>query len=163
MEKGEVKLKLEAVNVDEVIKSVVDEFKPMLIKDNLRMKIEVEKDLPPAKADYKELRHVLRNLVSNAIKFNREGGEIGIEARKMGDMIEVCVSDTGIGIPEDKLNKIFERFYQIDSSPTRRYGGTGMGLAIVKEVVEAHGGKVTVESELGKGSRFCFTLPAWRD
>jgi signal transduction histidine kinase len=163
IEKGEVKLKLGAVNVEEVIKSVVDEFKPMYIKDNLKVRVEVEEDLPLAKADYKELRHVLRNLVSNAIKFNREGGEIVIEARKMGDMIEVCVSDTGIGIPEDKLDKIFERFYQIDSSPTRRYGGTGMGLAIVKEVVEAHGGRVTVESELGKGSRFCFTLPAWRD
>jgi signal transduction histidine kinase len=163
MEKGEVELKLGAVNVGEVIEAIVDEFKPMFIKDNLRLKIEVETDLPAANADYKELRHVLRNLISNAIKFNREGGEIGIEAREVEDMIEVCVSDTGIGIPEDKLDKIFERFYQIDSSPTRRYGGTGMGLAIVKEVVEAHGGRVTVESKLGEGSRFCFTLPVWRE
>jgi|Deesub1362A_J573_1020465.scaffolds.fasta_scaffold05607_3 PAS domain S-box-containing protein len=163
MERGEVELKLGAVNVGQVIGAVVDEFQPMFIKDRLRVRVEVEKGLPPAKADYKELRHVLRNLVSNAIKFNRDGGEIGIEAREVEDMIEVCVSDTGIGIPEDKLDKIFERFYQIDSSPTRRYGGTGMGLAIVKEVVEAHGGRVTVESELGKGSRFCFTLPVWRE
>jgi len=163
IERGEIKLKLEAVDVCEVIDEIVDEFRPVFIKDRLRVKVEVENDLPPAMADYKGLRHVLRNLVSNAIKFNREGGEICIEARKMGDMIEVCVSDTGIGIPEDKLEKIFERFYQIDSSPTRRYGGTGMGLAIVKEVVEAHGGRVTVESELGRGSRFCFTMPVWRD
>jgi two-component system sensor histidine kinase VicK len=105
---------------------------------------------------------VLRNLISNAIKFNKEGGEIIIEARERGNMVEVCVSDTGIGIPEDRLDKIFERFYQVDSSPSRRYGGTGLGLAIVKETVEAHGGRITVESKLGKGSRFCFTLPAAR-
>jgi two-component system sensor histidine kinase VicK len=84
---------------------------------------------------------------------------VTIEAAQRNDMVEVCVSDTGIGIPEDKQEKLFERFYQVDSSMTRRYGGTGMGLAIAKEIVEAHGGRITVKSEPGKGSKFCFTLP----
>jgi|Deesub1362B_J571_1020462.scaffolds.fasta_scaffold00928_3 PAS domain S-box-containing protein len=162
-EKGEVELKLEAVDMAQVINLVTDELKPMLIKENIKTEINVDKKLPLARADQKQLRHVLRNLLSNAIKFNREGGSITIEAREKLGMLEVCVSDTGIGIPKDKLDKIFERFYQVDSSPTRRYGGTGLGLAIVKEIVEAHGGRVTVESELGKGSKFCFTIPVWRE
>lgn len=161
-EKGEVELNLEAVDVVQMIKLVRDEFEPMLVTEGIKMEVNVE-NIPPAKADPQQLKHVLRNLISNAIKFNRKGGSVTIEAREKGSMVEVCVSDTGIGIPEDKLEKIFERFYQMDSSPTRHYGGTGMGLAIVKEVVEAHGGEVMVKSKLGEGSTFCFTLPAWRE
>ncbi len=161
-EKGMVKLNLEAVDVAQMIKRVVYEFEPMLITEGIKMEIDVEK-VPHAMADPKQLGHVLRNLISNAIKFNRRGGRITINARERGGLVEVCISDTGIGIPDDKLDKIFERFYQIDSSPTRRYGGTGMGLAIVKEVVEAHGGEVTVKSKVGEGSTFCFTLPIWRE
>ena len=74
-------------------------------------------------------------------------------------MVEICVEDTGIGIPEDELEKIFEPLYQIDASSTRQYGGTGMGLAITKEIIKASGGKISVKSEVGKGSTFCFTLP----
>lgn len=162
LERSKSELKMEEVNLVQLITLVSDEFKPMLIKDKIKMKISIENCLPPVRADNKQLKHVLRNLISNAIKFNKEGGEIIIEARERGNMVEVCVSDTGIGIPEDRLDKIFERFYQVDSSPSRRYGGTGLGLAIVKETVEAHGGRITVESKLGKGSRFCFTLPAAR-
>jgi|Deesub1362A_J573_1020465.scaffolds.fasta_scaffold05338_4 PAS domain S-box-containing protein len=161
--KGERRLKLEPVDVAELIKQVSDEFKPMLVKAKLTMEISLAEDLPKVRADREQLKLVVRNLLNNAIKFNREGGRINIRAEKEHGMIKVCVSDTGIGIPEDRLDKIFERFYQVDSSPTRRYGGAGMGLAIVKEVVEAHGGRVTVESELGKGSTFCFTLPIWRE
>jgi signal transduction histidine kinase len=163
MRRGERRLKLEPIDVAELIRQVIDEFRPMLIKGKLTMEMSLAEDLPKVRADREQLRLVLRNLLSNAVKFNREGGRITIRAENKHDMLEVCVSDTGIGIPKDKLDKIFERFYQVDSSPTRRYGGAGMGLAIVKEVVEAHGGRVTVESELGKGSTFCFTLPIWRE
>ncbi len=153
------KLELEPVDVAGAITIVGGEVKSTLTKNKVNMKIDMKEDLPEVRADYKELAHVLRNLVDNAIKFNKEGGEVIVRAGEKNGMVEVCVSDTGIGIPEDEFDKIFEYFYQLDSSPTRSYSGTGMGLAIAKEVVEAHGGEITVESELDKGSRFCFTVP----
>jgi signal transduction histidine kinase len=159
MERDGGQLKLTALNLAQAITLVSGEFKPLAIKNNVKMKVRVEEDLPVVRADYEQLRHVLRNLIHNAIKFNKEEGEIIIEAREKKSMVEVHVSDTGIGIPKDKQEEIFERFYQADSSLTRRYGGTGMGLAIAKEIVEAHGGRIWVESELGRGSRFCFTIP----
>ncbi len=116
-------------------------------------------ELPRVKGDFKALKHVFHNLIDNAIKFNKDGGEVLIEAREKQGMIEVCVSDTGIGIPRELQKKVFERFYQVDSSLTRRYGGTGMGLEIAREIMEAHGGEIKVESRPGGGSRFCFTLP----
>jgi signal transduction histidine kinase len=159
MERGKRVLKLEAVNLAQIIALVCGEFEPLVIKGKIKMDVRVEEDLPMVRADYRQMRYVLRNLIHNAIKFNKPGGRVNIEAAKKKGMVEVCMSDTGIGIPKDKQEKIFERLYQVDSSITRRYGGTGMGLAIVKEIVEAHGGKIKVESEVGEGSRFCFTLP----
>jgi signal transduction histidine kinase len=159
MEKGRRELKLTAVDVAQAVALVCGEFEPLVIRSKLKMRVRVEEDLPLVKADYEQLRHVLRNLIGNAVKFNKEGGSVTIEAAKKKDMVEICVSDTGIGIPKNKLSKIFGLLYQVDSSMTRSYGGTGMGLAIVKEIVEAHGGKIEVESEPGNGSRFCFTLP----
>jgi PAS domain S-box-containing protein len=163
MEKGKRELKLEEMNLANAIALVSGEFKPMLIKSKLKLEVNVAEDLPLVRVDYEQLLHVLRNLIHNAIKFNKEGGSIAIEAREKEGMVEVCVSDTGIGISKEYQKKIFDRFYQVDSSLTRRYGGTGMGLAIVKEIVEAHGGRIWVESELGKGSRFCFTLPIFKE
>ena len=162
MSRGERRLRFKPVDLATLIRQVADEFTPLLIKNKLTLEINLPENLPKARADGKELRLVMRNLLSNAVKFNRKGGRIIITAEKKGDMLKVCVSDTGIGIPKDKLDKIFDAFYQVDSSPTRRYGGTGLGLAIVKEVVEAHGGEVEVESEVGRGSTFCFTVPAWK-
>jgi len=156
MEQG--KRKLEDVNLADVITHVSSEFKPMLIKDELKMETNVQENLPMARANHKQLMHVLRNLISNAIKFNKRGGKILIEARQKGEFAEVSVADTGIGIPKDDLPKVFDRFYQVDASTSRASGSAGMGLAVVKEIVEAHGGKIGVESE-PKGTRFCFTLP----
>lgn len=160
LEEGGVESKLEMVEVRPAVDRLVAEFMPMIQERKLKIEVKVGRDVC-ARTDPKHFVHVLRNLISNAVKFNRRGGKIVIEARRNGDKVEVCISDTGIGIPGDKLDKIFERFYQVDSSLTRRYGGTGMGLAIVKELVEVNGGEVWVSSKLGEGSRFCFTLPAW--
>ncbi|MEE8358883.1 MAG: ATP-binding protein [Candidatus Hydrothermarchaeales archaeon] len=159
METAKTEVNLSSVNLAQLITFQKAEFKPLLIKDKLKMKVQVEKGLPMVRADYGELRHVLRNLLGNAIKFTPPEGNITIEAKKKADMVEVCVTDTGVGIAKKHHKKIFDRLYQIDSRATRKYSGTGMGLAIVKEIVEAHGGKITVESKPGKGSRFCFTLP----
>jgi len=110
-------------------------------------------------ADEQRLSQVLDNLVNNAIKFSKPGGTITLRLRDERSFARIEVQDMGIGIPSDKLEKIFDRFYQADGSSTRRYGGVGLGLAICKSILTAHGGKIWAESEVGKGSRFIFTLP----
>ena len=110
-------------------------------------------------ADDQRLSQVLDNLVNNAIKFSKPGGTITLRLREEHSFARIEVEDMGIGVPADKLEKIFDRFYQADGSSTRRYGGVGLGLAICKSILTAHGGKIWAESEVGKGSRFIFTLP----
>jgi PAS domain S-box-containing protein len=110
-------------------------------------------------ANEKSLNMVFTNLISNAIKFNRRGGTVDITAEREDSFVKFCVADTGVGIPKKEIDKVFDRFYQVDASIRRNYPGTGLGLAIAKGLVEAHGGKIWVESELGKGSKFFFTLP----
>ena len=116
-------------------------------------------DLALVHADRDRVNQILENLISNAIKFSPNGGAITVRLEEVGEMVQVSVSDTGIGIPSDQFERIFERFYQVDGSATRKFGGAGLGLAIVKRIVEAHGGRIWVESELGHGSTFSFTLP----
>ena len=146
------------VDLAEVITHVSNEFVPIAAKNRIDIKVEIEKELPIVLGSRNQLMHVIRNLLHNAVKFNKIGGEVTVKASKKGKHVKVCVIDTGIGIPADKLENIFDRFYQVDSSSTRRYGGTGMGLAIVKEIIESHRGRVSVESELGTGSKFCFIV-----
>jgi two-component system phosphate regulon sensor histidine kinase PhoR len=110
------------------------------------------------------LTSAINHLMDNAIKFTPAGGRISVSARQTTGAdghtgIEIAVQDTGIGIPADQHEKVFDRFYQVDSSLTRQYGGVGIGLAVVKQCIEAHGSSVTVESEPGKGSTFRFRLP----
>jgi signal transduction histidine kinase len=159
IERRHFKVNLEEISIADIIAIVLEEFGGVAERRKVALEMRVEEGIPSVKADFEKIRHALRNLVDNAIKFNREGGRVEIHASQKKDEVLVCISDTGIGITKDKLDKIFDRMYQIDASLTRRYGGTGMGLAIVKETIKAHGGRVTVESELGRGSRFCFTLP----
>jgi signal transduction histidine kinase/HAMP domain-containing protein len=159
MEKREVKIKLEAIDTGSTINRVVNEFRALAEKKKILLETKVPERLPRVMADYKEMGHVLRNLLSNALKFTDPGGRVTVSARKLRDMVEICVRDTGIGIAKEHHQKIFERLYQVDSSITRRYGGTGLGLAIAKDIVEAHGGKIKVDSDIGRGSKFCFTLP----
>ena len=116
-------------------------------------------DLPLAQVDRERLKLVFYHLLDNAIKFSPAGGWITISIRQESEGFLVAVSDTGIGISPDKLEKIFERFYQSDGSSTRRFGGMGIGLALARRIVEAHGGKIWAVSEPGKGSTFYFTLP----
>lgn len=110
-------------------------------------------------ADRGRITQVLNNLIGNAMKFSPDGGTIRLHLEEQSAYVEVTISDDGIGVPPDKLNRIFERFYQIDGSARRRFGGAGIGLAIVKRIVDAHQGEIWVESELNKGSRFTFRLP----
>ena len=152
----------EMADIEWVVDMGVGMFRKAAEKKGMRIEVlkPAEDRLPLVKGDPEKVLHVLGNLLDNAIKFSREGGKVVVEAaRKNGD-VEVCVSDTGVGIPRYKLSRVFDRFYQVDPGLTRRYGGTGMGLAVAREIVEGYGGGIRVESEEGKGSRFCFTLPA---
>lgn len=122
------------------------------------MENQVPTDLPPIAGDENRLQQILLNLVVNAIKFTPEGA-VTVSAEVRDNMVEVRVSDTGIGIPADKLEVIFQSFAQVDTSAERTYGGTGLGLPITKQLIELHGGMIGVESLLGQGSHFIFTMP----
>ena len=127
--------------------------------DKHTFELDVDEDLPTVVADEDKVDQILTNLTNNAIKYSPKGGVITISAHKDGDGIVVGIADHGMGIPKDHLPKIFDRFHRVDNRDTREVGGTGIGLYLVKHLVEAHGGKIWVESEVGKGSNFLFTLP----
>jgi two-component system sensor histidine kinase ChiS len=119
-------------------------------------------NLPPLYADRDKIKHVLANLIGNAIKFTGDGGRIWVSFSRRGkneDELVVEVGDTGRGIARDHFELVFREFAQVDASPSRPHHGTGLGLAIARKLVELHSGSIWVESELGKGSRFFFTLP----
>jgi two-component system sensor histidine kinase ChiS len=131
---------------------------PLLAGKSLVLKNEIPPDLPSVEGDENRLQQILHNLVGNAIKFT-ESGTVAVAAAVKDGMVEVAISDTGIGISKDKQQDIFKSFEQVDASISREYGGTGLGLAITKSLVELHGGKIWVESEVGNGATFIFTLP----
>jgi two-component system, OmpR family, phosphate regulon sensor histidine kinase PhoR len=120
-------------------------------------------NLPRVRGDANLLRDVLRNLLDNAIQYTPPGGRVQVTAAVDGGFAVVTVSDTGIGIPQSDQPRIFERFYRVDAARSREVGGTGLGLSIAKHVVEAHGGKIWVESTVGSGSTFRFSVPLERN
>ncbi len=153
---GKIDLLMERVNLLKAVKEYVKEIKP--VEKRIDIKINIPRYLH-VRADRNRLHDIYINLLSNAFKFTPAGGEIRIGARRENDVVLVEVSDTGVGIPEDLWEKVFDEFYQVDR---RRYGGTGLGLTIVRNIVEEHGGKIWVNSEVGKGSSFYFTVPLAR-
>ena len=114
-------------------------------------------------ADEEKIEKIIHNLLSNAFKFTKEGGEIILNLKIHEKTAVISVSDSGIGIPGDQLNKMFDRFYQVDSSQTRGYEGSGLGLALAKDLVELHHGKISVNSKEGKGTTFTVTLPLGKE
>jgi signal transduction histidine kinase len=160
LEKVEVGIvNFQSVSLVEVARNSVVGAAMTAKKAGLRIELEAPDDLPLVYADPDRLGQVFDNLLGNAIKFSPSGSAIIVRLSRSGDFVHADVEDHGIGIPADKLDRIFDRFYQVDGSTTRRYGGTGLGLAIVKTIVESHGGRVVVESEVGVGSDFSFILP----
>jgi signal transduction histidine kinase len=150
------------VALDELARTAVEDFRVTCDQADLSLQAEIAADLLPVSGSIIYLRRVLDNLLSNAIKFTPAGGTITVRVWQQGDQVALAVRDTGIGIPSDQLERVFERFYQVDGSTRRRYGGVGLGLALVKEIVERHSGQVRVESKVDKGSEFIVTLPACR-
>ncbi|MDQ6662229.1 MAG: ATP-binding protein, partial [Chloroflexota bacterium] len=139
---------------------VVDQLKPMANNKGLSLTLEMEDSLPRVMADSHRIPQIVINLVSNALKFTEKGG-VTIHCSEMEDynMLRIAVRDTGIGISPAALDYIFEAFRQADGSTTRRFGGTGLGLTIARKLIELQGGEVAVESIIGQGSTFSFTLP----
>jgi len=147
------------VPLDELARAAVEDFQMVTRQAGLTLHAEIAPHLPPVSGPYGHLRRVLDNLISNAVKFTPEGGTITLRLRQEGKQVILEISDTGIGLPADQLERIFERFYQVDGSIKRKYGGMGLGLALVKEIVEVYGGCVTVESQVGEGTTFTIRLP----
>jgi len=150
------------VDVAKLAQGLVDDARPRLAHAKLEASVRCRTS-PVAWADRKALEQVLENLLTNAIRYSDEGGAITIAVEERAEAVEVSIEDTGIGIPEDLLDRIFERFYRVDASRSRAIGSTGLGLAIVRHLVQAMGGTIRVESQIGVGSRFTFTLPRAAD
>jgi signal transduction histidine kinase len=149
------------VEVPGLVRGIVDGFALQARDKNIALSAAVEGPVPTITGDARRLGEVLRNLVANALAYTPTGGRIDVRVQPTQDGgVEVAVADTGIGIGPQDLANVFERFYRTDKSRTRATGGAGLGLTIAKRLVEAHGGKIGVESEPGRGSRFWFTLPA---
>lgn len=149
----------ELVDMADLVNKMLVDFNLAVAKAGLTLEVQVEPDLPPVFGNPTHLNQVLDNLLGNALKFTPAGGSISVSLAKEHNKLVLHVSDTGVGIPNDQLGRVFERFYQVDGSMSRRFGGAGLGLALVKEVVEAHGGKVDLDSQVGQGSTFTVTLP----
>jgi signal transduction histidine kinase len=144
--------------MQDVVHTVFASVESLAAEKHLALHMHVPPDLPLGRGDEQRLSQVLLNLLGNAIKFT-DTGEITVQVTTDDGLFTVAVSDTGPGISEADQQRIFEEFQQADSSSTRKQGGTGLGLAIAKKIVEMHGGTMWVESSLGKGSTFWFTLP----
>ncbi len=158
MEAGKMEFQFENVEIGETVNLVLENIGQLALKKNIAVSPDIPESLPPVLADKEKLIIVLNNLAGNALKFTPVGGSILISARDLRDSIEVRMKDTGIGIEKEKLEKIFDKFYQVDSSSRRKTGGCGLGLSIASGIIKAHGSEIHVESEQGRGSTFSFRL-----
>lgn len=155
-----VEIKKEPIILNEIIEDVVDGLKFQFQEKEIKPEAELSPEIQTILADESKISRVISNVLGNALKFTPKKGRIGIKTSKIGPDVRIEIWDSGIGLEPENLGKIFEKFYQVDSSYTRSVGGIGMGLTIVKEIIEAHGGKVWAESGgLGAGAKIIFTLP----
>jgi two-component system, NarL family, sensor histidine kinase BarA len=167
IEAGKVRLAFEPVDVGELLQNALTSVAPQAQKKGVGLRVR-RPEGPQARvgADRDKLRQVVVNLLANAVKFTPAGGTVSVQLSEQGPQPElgregyrILVEDSGVGIPSDQFDRIFQSFYQVDNSSTREFGGAGLGLAIVKSFVEGHGGVVRVASELGHGARFTAVLP----
>jgi signal transduction histidine kinase len=158
IEAGKMEVRVERVRVEEIIQGAASTIETILHDNSIKLIREIAPEIPTLNTDREKLRQIILNLLDNAVKFT-ERGEIKITASQQNGSLKLVVSDTGIGIGRGDLTRIFEEFHRGDASSAKKYRGTGLGLAIVKQFVQLLGGKIAVESEVGKGSRFTVTLP----
>ncbi len=157
VEAGTLRMEAQPTDLSLIVDETVAEFR-MMTRDH-RIQVELPSSLPLVLADPRRIRQVLRNLVENAVKYSPRGGAVNVTVQTGMDRVQVSVADQGIGLEPQHLDRIFDRFYQVDSASTRQVGGSGLGLSISRAIIEAHGGEIWVESEPGVGSTFHFTLP----
>ncbi len=159
LHRGAEELVFDTFDMVDCVRTSIEIVKPVSDSRGIDLVL-IAKDNPVhVEGDKGKMGQVFNNLLSNAVKFNESGGRVSVEVRIDGEQVMVEVADTGIGIPAEALDKIFTRFYQYDGSSTRKYGGTGIGLAIAQDIMRLHGSRITVESEEGKGTQFNFILP----
>jgi len=159
IEAGRLELEFRPINVEALVNGCVETTRLKAETKGLRIRVDLQERLPAVRGDGGQLGEVLQNLLDNAVQYTPPGGQIEVKARLNGREVIFTVADTGIGIPESDLERIFERFYRVDAARSREAGGTGLGLAIARHIVDAHGGRISVESAIGQGSRFHFTVP----
>ena len=159
IESGQREPVRQPMSVRDLLDDVAQGLRPLAHRKKVELAVQAAAGLPAIEADRNQLRQVFVNLLENAIKFNHEGGRVDVTITLAEDLVDVRVADTGAGIPAEDLPRIFERFYRVDKARSREMGGTGLGLSIVKHIVEAHGGRVRVESTVGRGSVFTASLP----
>jgi two-component system phosphate regulon sensor histidine kinase PhoR len=160
LESKEAALKIRPVDLTGELKKLIATFEPRFRENKISVVDQISgNSIPKVLADPDRLKQVLINLIDNAIKFNRPNGQIIFSAQPQNGKITVSIEDTGLGIPKESVPRVFERFFCVDKARARGLGGTGLGLSIVKHIIEVHGGDVWCESQVGKGSKFSFTLP----
>ena len=161
MDADRLELEIHRVSVTQFVESCLETAQRRASEKDLRISVNVPARLPDIAGDRRRLAEVLQNLLDNAIQYTLPGGQIMLSAENGDDEVTFTVSDTGIGIPRADQPRIFERFYRVDAARSREVGGTGLGLAIAKHLVEVHGGRIWVESEVGQGSQFHFSVPVF--
>jgi len=160
VESGKMELELSTFLLRESLNASMRMLKEKALVNRINLKLDLSPEADVCiVADPRKLKQILFNLLSNALKFTPEGGTVEVSAVKYGDSIEIVVADTGTGIREEDISKLFQAFTQLESVYTKEYEGTGLGLALTRQLVELHGGRIWVESEFGAGSRFCFSIP----
>ncbi|HKW35588.1 MAG TPA: ATP-binding protein [Candidatus Acidoferrum sp.] len=162
MDADRLEMEIDQLNVSQFVQSCIETTQRSAAEKDLHISVDLKTALPDIAADRRRLSEVLQNLLDNAVQYTPSGGRITVSASSDGHQVEFTVSDTGIGIPKVDQPRIFERFYRVDVARSREVGGTGLGLSIAKHLVEAHGGRIWVESEVGQGSQFHFTVPVFR-
>ena len=160
IEAGQMELEFRPVRVEYLIESCLETARLKAAQRDLIVEVSIPDGLPSIRGDANRLQEVLQNLLDNAVQYTPENGRIEVQASQVGDAVVLTVADTGIGIPQAEQGRIFERFYRVDAARSREAGGTGLGLSIARHIVDAHGGKLWVESAVGEGSRFHFSIPA---
>lgn len=159
IELGSTMFKKKPLKLEKIINETINEVKNLSKKRNISIHKTRLSNLPPVLADVDSARTIFCNLISNAIKYNVPNGKVTISAKRLNNFVEVYISDSGVGIPQEDLPRVFDLFYQGDYARKMRQKGVGLGLSLVKKLVESQGGNICVESECGKGSKFTFTLP----
>ena len=159
IEAGKTTMKIEPQDLTAMIDRICDLILIQCKSKNIELATDIKRDVPSVLADRIQIERVLINLLGNAVKFTPENGKITVRANTKDSVVQVEISDTGVGIPADSLSKIFEEFYRVDNPINQQVKGTGLGLSLVKNIIEAHKGKIWVESKVGVGSTFIFTLP----